>query len=50
MYEFDGHDFALVAQPQVVTPAGGTAEVDLDAASGNRFAFSITQLPLPKQE
>ena len=50
MYEFDGHDFALVAQPQVVTPGGGTAKVDLDAASGNRFAFSITQLPLPKQE
>jgi hypothetical protein len=50
MYEFDGHDFALVAQPQVVTPGGGTAKVDLDAASGNRFAFSITQLQLPKQE
>jgi len=49
MYEYDGHDFALVAQPQVVTPGGGTAEVDLDAASGKRFAFSITQLPLPKQ-
>jgi hypothetical protein len=38
-----------VAQPQVVTPNGGTAKVDLDA-SGNRFAFSIKQLPLPKQE
>jgi hypothetical protein len=48
MYEFDGHDFALVAQPQVITPGGGKAEVDLHAASGNRFAFSITQLELPK--
>ena len=48
MYEFDGRDFALVAQPQLVTPGAGTAEVELDAASGNRFAFSITRLPLPK--
>jgi hypothetical protein len=50
MYEFDGRDFALVAQPQLVTPGAGTAEVELAAASGNRFAFSITQLPLPTQE
>ena len=50
MYEFDGRDFALVAQPQLVTPGAGTAEVELAAASGNRFAFSITPLPLPKQD
>jgi len=50
MYEFDGRDFALVAEPQLVTPGAGTAKVQLAAASGNRFAFSITQLPLPKQE
>jgi hypothetical protein len=50
MYEFDGLDFALVAEPQLVTPGAGTAEVELAAASGNRFAFSITRLPLPKQD
>ncbi len=48
MYEFDGRDFALVAAPQLVTPGTGKAEVELDAASGNRFAFSVTPLPLPK--
>ena len=50
MYEFDGQDFALVAEPQLVTPGAGTAEVELAGASGNRFAFSITRLPLPKQD
>ena len=50
MYEFDGRDFALVAEPQLVTPGAGTAEVELAAASGNRFAFSVTPLPLPKQD
>jgi hypothetical protein len=50
MYEFDGRDFALVAQPQLVTPGAGTAAVELAAASGNRFAVSIAQLPLPKQD
>ncbi len=50
VYEFDGRDFELVAAPQLVTPGAGTAEVELDAASGNRFAFSFTPLPLPKQD
>lgn len=50
MYEFDGHDFALVAEPQLVTPGAGTAQVELAAASGNRFAFSITPLSLPRRE
>jgi hypothetical protein len=50
MYEFDGRDFALVAEPQLVTPGTGTAEVELAAASGNRFEFSITPLPSPPQE
>jgi hypothetical protein len=50
VYEFDGRDFALAAEPQLVTPGTGTSEVELAAASGNRFAFSITQLPLPTQE
>lgn len=50
MYEYDGRGFSLAAAPQLVTPGAGRADVELAAASGNRFAFSITQLPLPKQE
>jgi hypothetical protein len=50
MYEYDGRDFALVGAPQLVTPGGGTAEVELLASSGNRFEFSITNLPLPPRE
>jgi len=50
MYEYDGRDFALAAEPQLVTPGAGTADVELAAASGNRFAFSITQLGLPSQD
>ncbi|MEO8466582.1 MAG: hypothetical protein ABI640_14655 [Gammaproteobacteria bacterium] len=48
IYEYDGHDFALAAEPQLVTPGAGKADVELASASGNRFAFSITQLPLPR--
>jgi hypothetical protein len=50
MYEYDGRDFALVAEPRLVTPGAGTAELELAAGSGNRFEFSITSLPLPKQD
>jgi hypothetical protein len=52
MYEFDGRDFALVAEPQLMTPGAGAgaAEVELAGASGDRFAFSVTRLPLPKQD
>ncbi len=50
LYEFDGQDFALIGQPQLVSPGAGTASVKMAAASGNRFAFSITQLPLPARE
>jgi hypothetical protein len=49
MYEFDGRDFALVAEPQLVTPGAGRAEVELAAASGNRFAFSIASSMVPKE-
>jgi hypothetical protein len=50
MYEFDGRDFALIAQPQLVSAGVGTAEIKMAANSGNRFAFSITRLPLPPTE
>jgi hypothetical protein len=50
MYEFDGNDFVLVAEPQFARPGSGTAELEMVAASGNRFEFSITPLPGPAAE
>jgi hypothetical protein len=50
IYEFDGRDFALIAQPQLVSAGLGTAEIKMAASSGNRFAFSITRLPPPPAE
>jgi hypothetical protein len=47
LYEYDGRDFTLIGQPQLLSPGAGTASIELAAASGNRFAFSITQLALP---
>lgn len=46
MYEFDGNDFVLVADPKLATLGTGTAEVELDSMTGNRYAFSIASLPL----
>jgi hypothetical protein len=50
LYEFDGRDFALIGQPQLVRPGTGTASIEMAAASGNRFAFSVTQLELQAHE
>ena len=47
IYEFDGHDFVLVAEPQLVAPGEGRAEVELSGASGNRFAFTLASSTLP---
>ena len=49
MYEYDGRDFALVAEPQLVVPGEGRAEVELAGSSGNRFAFSIASSMVPKE-
>jgi hypothetical protein len=43
-YEFDGRDFRLAAQPTLAVPGAGTALIDVPAASGDRFRFSITPL------
>jgi hypothetical protein len=50
LYEFDGRDFALIGPPQLVSPGAGTASIEMAGASGNRFAFSISQLPLPAEQ
>jgi hypothetical protein len=44
MYEFDGRDFRLAAQPTIAAPGAGTALIDVAALSGDRFRFSITPL------
>jgi hypothetical protein len=44
MYEFDGSDYVLVAEPQFASPGIGTAEIRMSSVSGNRFGFSITPL------
>jgi hypothetical protein len=51
MYEFDGNDFVLVADPKLATLAAstGTAEIELDSTTGNRYAFSIASLPLARE-
>jgi hypothetical protein len=42
MYEFDGRDFRLAAQPTIAAPGAGTAEIHVPAFSGDTFRFSIT--------
>ncbi len=44
MYEFDGRDFRLAAQPTIAAPGAGTAQIDVPALSGDTFRFSITPL------
>jgi hypothetical protein len=49
MYEFDGRDFRLAAQPTIAVPGAGTAEIDMPALSGDTFRFSITPLLAPSE-
>jgi hypothetical protein len=44
LYEFDGRDFRLAAQPTIAAPGAGTTRIDVPGASGDRFRFSITPL------
>jgi len=44
LYEYDGDDFRLFAQPSLAAPGAGTAEFDVAARSGDIFRFSITAL------
>jgi hypothetical protein len=47
VYEFDGSDYVLLAEPQFASPGGGTALLELASSSGARFGFSLASL-LPK--
>jgi hypothetical protein len=44
LYEYDGGDFRLLAQPLIAVPERGTVELDVAADSGHRYRFSITPL------
>jgi len=49
MYEYDGREFVLVGPPQLASPFGGTAHVEMASHRGNRFGFSITPLLVARE-
>lgn len=44
IYEFDGADYVLLAEPQLTSPGSGTATLELTSSSGSRFGFSLASL------
>jgi hypothetical protein len=44
IYEFDGADYVLLAEPQLTSPGGGTATLEMTSSSGSRFGFSLASL------
>jgi hypothetical protein len=44
IYEFDGTDYRLAADPTMASPGEGTADIRLASESGNTFRFLITPL------
>jgi hypothetical protein len=44
VYEFDGVDYALLGQPQLMSPGAGIATLELASSSGGRFGFSLASL------
>lgn len=44
VYEFDGADYVLLAEPQLTSPGSGTATLELISSSGSRFGFSMASL------
>lgn len=44
VYEFDGAQFRLLAEPKMAEPGNGTADIVLASDSGNTFRFVITPL------
>lgn len=41
VYEFDGSDYVLLAEPQFASPASGTARLELLSSAGTSFGFSL---------
>lgn len=44
VYEFDGIDYALLGEPQLLTPGAGVAMLEMVSSSGSRFGFSLGSL------
>ena len=44
VYEFDGRDFALLAEPKFASPGTGTATIEMTSSGGSRFGFALTSL------
>jgi hypothetical protein len=45
MYESDGHDFRLLAEPQLTPLRDGKTSIAVDSPAGDEFGFAFTQLP-----
>jgi hypothetical protein len=44
VYEFDGADYVLLGEPQLMSPGGGTATLEMASTSGSRFGFTLASL------
>jgi len=44
VYEFDGVDYALLEEPQLMSPGSGTVTLEMASSSGSRFGFSLASL------
>jgi hypothetical protein len=44
VYEFDGVDYALLAEPQLMSPGKGAVTLELASSSGSRFGFTLASL------
>ena len=44
VYEFDGADYVLLEEPQLMSSGGGTATLEMTSSSGSRFGFSLASL------
>jgi hypothetical protein len=44
VYEFDGVEYVLLGEPQLMSPGSGTATLELASSSGSRFGLSLASL------
>ncbi len=44
VYEFDGSDYVLLAEPQFASPGSGAARLELLSSAGASFGFSLASL------
>lgn len=44
VYEFDGSDYVLLGEPQLMTPGSGTATLEMTSTARGRFGFSLASL------